>query len=112
MTAIGQGTVRLKAYHNNQKHSILLKDVLHIPTAHSNLISSIQLVLPWSSLVHVGLSHKSSPVQTVRTATDRPYLVIRNEGDYMAHQLHSLHQGTNALHTTICNHIINTACRR
>jgi hypothetical protein len=41
--AIGRGTVRLKAWHNNQKHIILLKDALHIPTARSNLISGIQL---------------------------------------------------------------------
>jgi hypothetical protein len=42
--AIGRGTVRLEGWNNdNKRHSILLGNVLHIPAAHSNLISSIQL---------------------------------------------------------------------
>ena len=35
--------MHLEAWHNNQQHSILLNNVLHIPAAHSNLISGVQL---------------------------------------------------------------------
>jgi Pol polyprotein len=41
--AIGQGNVHLEGFHNHKKCSILLQNVLHIPTARTNLISGIQL---------------------------------------------------------------------
>jgi len=42
-TAIGRGTVWLEGYHKNDKCSILLRNVLHIPAARTNLISGIEL---------------------------------------------------------------------
>jgi hypothetical protein len=42
-TAIGRGTVRLEGYHERDKCSILLRNVLHIPDARTNLISGIEL---------------------------------------------------------------------
>jgi Pol polyprotein len=42
-TAISQGTVCLKGYHEYDKCFILLQDVLHIPDARINLVSGIQL---------------------------------------------------------------------
>ena len=42
-TAIGRGTVRLEGHYNNQKSSILLTNMLHIPAARTNLISGVQL---------------------------------------------------------------------
>ena len=41
--AIGHGTVRLEGTHNHETCSKLLNNVLHIPAARTNLISSIQL---------------------------------------------------------------------
>src|SRR5258707_14190491 len=42
-TAISQGTVWLEGYHKDDKCSILLRNVLHIPAARTNLISGIEL---------------------------------------------------------------------
>ena len=42
-TAIGWGTVCLVGHYNNKKCTILLTNVLHIPAAHTNLVSGIQL---------------------------------------------------------------------
>jgi hypothetical protein len=41
--AIGKGNIRLEGNYNNQKCSILLRNVLHIPAARMNLISGVQL---------------------------------------------------------------------
>jgi len=40
---IGKGSVCLESRHNNQLHSILLQNVLHIPAACTNLVSGIEL---------------------------------------------------------------------
>jgi hypothetical protein len=40
---IGKGNVCLEGDHNGQKCSILLTNVLHIPAAHTNLVSGLQL---------------------------------------------------------------------
>lgn len=42
-TAIGLGSVRLQSHFDNENHTILLQNVLHIPAARSNLISGVQL---------------------------------------------------------------------
>lgn len=42
-TAIGKGTIILKATHNNTTRQFSLSNVLHIPTARSNLISGSRL---------------------------------------------------------------------
>jgi hypothetical protein len=41
--AIGWGTIHLKGRYQNNKSSILLTNVLHIPAARTNLISGLQL---------------------------------------------------------------------
>jgi Pol polyprotein len=41
--AIGQGNVCLEGFHDHEKCSILLQNVLYIPIARTNLISTIQL---------------------------------------------------------------------
>lgn len=41
--AIGCGTVRVEGRYGTHKCTMLLKDALHIPAAHCNLISGVQL---------------------------------------------------------------------
>ena len=43
MIATGCGTVRLESCHGSQVHNIMLQNVLHVPMACTNLVSSIQL---------------------------------------------------------------------